>query len=167
MRNVLCGAFGDSAPVRPRPTYAATLGAQGTGEEEAAPLSELAQYIRGLTESCTAAQMQALMEAIAPVRDKRAVSLRVDALPPLSVWVTDHRAGDVGGLDFGFGTPVTYRHLWGREVTPGLVLIYAPIRSSPGPDEGFTFTVTLEEVLVLSLLADPEWSSYFEYKGTD
>lgn len=160
MRNVLCGAFGDRAPVTPRPTYADIISDQ-------VPLAELALYVRRLTNSCSEAHMGTLVEAIAPIRDKRALSLCLEALPPMSVWVTDHRMADVGGLDFGFGTPITYRHLWGADVSPGLVLIYAPIRSSPNPDEGCTLTITLETELVPKLLADPEWNEYFEYRDTD
>lgn len=159
MRNVVCGAFGDWAPVTPRPTYADII--------SAAPLSALALYIRALTDSCTEPYMDTLMEMIAPLKDKRSVSIRVDALPPMSLWMSDHRPADVGGFDFGFGKPITYRHMWGEEVSPGMVLIYAPIQSSQNPDEGCTFTVTLEAELLPKLLEDPEWNGYFEYRGTD
>ncbi|KAI7778621.1 hypothetical protein LA080_001951 [Diaporthe eres] len=111
--------------------------------------------------------MEALVEAIAPIRDKRSIGLRADALPPMSTWVTDHRPADVGGLDFGFGRPITHRHLWGEHLSAGLVLIYAPGSSSSDPDEGFTFTVTIEKQLVSKLVRDPEWSEYFEYRGID
>ncbi|CAN8104198.1 unnamed protein product [Discula destructiva] len=160
MRNVLCGAFGDSAPVT-QPTLAEVLALDDY------PLSSLAGYIRRLTESCTQEHMEKLVEMIAPIRDKRSISLRVDAYSPMSMWVTDHRSGDVGHFDFGFGEPITYRHLWGENVTPGLVLIYAPIKSSPDPDEGYTFTVTIEKELVPKLLQDPGWNEFFEYRGVD
>lgn len=160
MRNVVCGAFGDSAPVR-QPTVAEVIGL------ETYPLSKLARYIRKLTDSCTEDHMERLIDMIAPIRDKRSISLRVDALPPMSMWVTDHRPGDVGDFDFGFGKPITHRHLWGDNVTPGLVLIYPPIKSSPDPDEGFVFTVTVEKELVPKLLQDPEWNDFFEYRGID
>lgn len=161
MRNVLCGALGDTAPV-PRPSLAEVI-----ASEEEYPLSKLAGYIRGLTESCTQEHMETLIEAIAPVRDKRSMSLRVDALPPMSVWVADHRPADVGGLDFGFGRPVTHRHLWGEHLSAGLVLIYPPKSLSSDPDEGFIFTVRVEKELVSKLIEDPEWSEYFEFRGID
>lgn len=162
LRNVLSGAFSDTAAgvAAPRPTAADVV-------SPSTPLSELAAYVRRLTESCTEAHLEALVAAFAPVRDKQSVSLRVDAHPPMSVFVTDHRSGDVSGFDFGFATPVTYRHLWGSQVTAGLVLIYAPIRSSSNPDEGCMFTITMEKELVPKLLQDPEWSQYFEYRGID
>lgn len=161
MRNVVCGAFGDTAPVA-RPTLAEVV-----APEDEYPLSELAGYIRRLTDSCTQGHMEALIEAIAPVRDKRSISLRVDALPPMSIWVTDHRPADVGELNFGFGRPITHRHLWGEHLSAGLVLIYAPKSLSTDPDEGFTFTVTVEKELVRKLIQDPEWSQCFEYRGID
>ena len=127
LRNVLCGAFGDSAPV-PRLTAKDLI-----APEHEYPLSELALYIRKLTNSCDQKHMEALLESIAPLLDKRSVSLSLEALPPMSVWVTDHRTADVGGLDFGFGKPITYRHLWGEHLSPGLILVYAPIKSASDP----------------------------------
>lgn len=111
--------------------------------------------------------METLLKAIAPIRDKRSISLSLDTLPPMSIWVTDHRCADVGGLDFGFGNPITYRHLWGEHLSPGLILIYAPITSASNPDEGFIFTVTMEKELVPKLLQDPDWTNYFQYLGED
>lgn len=161
MRNVVCGAFGDTAPV-PCPTLAEVI-----APEDEYPLSNLAGSIRRLTDSCTQEHMEALMESIAPIHDKRSISLRVDALPPMSIWVTDHRPADVGGLDFGFGRPITHRHLWGENLSAGLVLIYPSRSSSSDLDEGFTFTVTVEKELVSKLIQEPEWSEYFEYRGRD
>ncbi|KAL1854398.1 hypothetical protein Daus18300_011497 [Diaporthe australafricana] len=161
MRNVLCGAFGDTAPV-PRPTLAELI-----APEEEYPLSNLAVYIRKLTDSCDQKHMEALVDFIAPIRDKRSISLRLDALPPMSIWVTDHRPADVGGLDFGFGKPITHRHLWGDHLSPGLVLIYAPVNSASNTDEGYTFTITMEKDLVPKLLQDPQWTEFFEYRGVD
>lgn len=161
LRNVLCGAFGNTAPV-PQPTVKDLI-----APENEHPLSELALYIRKLTNSCDQEHMETLLKVIAPIRDKRSISLNLDALPPMSIWMTDHRPADVGDLAFGFGKPITYRHLWGEHLSPGLILIYAPIKSSSNPDEGFVFTVTMEKELVSKLLQDPEWTSYFEYLGED
>lgn len=161
LRNVLCGAFGNLAPVS-CPTIKDVV-----APEQEYPLRELALYIRKLTNSCDQKHMEALLKSIAPVRDKRSVSLSLDALPPMSIWVTDHRSADVGGLDFGFGKPITYRHLWGEHLSPGLILIYAPIKSSSKPDEGFVFTITMEKELVPRLLQDPDWTNFFEYLGED
>lgn len=161
LRNVLCGAFGNTAPV------ACPAVKDVVAPEHEYPLSELALYIRKLTNSCDQKHMETLLEAIAPIRDKRSISLNLDTLPPMSMWVTDHRPADVGGLDFGFGKPVTYRHLWGEHLSPGLILIYAPIKSASNPDEGFIFTVTMEKELVPKLLQDPDWTNYFQYLGED
>ncbi|KAI1337554.1 transferase family-domain-containing protein [Xylariaceae sp. FL0016] len=157
MRNIVAGAFSDSAPVPP-PTTAEVI--------SEAPLPRLAGYVRALTESCTEAHLGRLIDLIAPVRDKRSVSLVVDAHPPMSTFVTDHRSGDVSGLDFGFAKSLTYRYIWGDDVTAGLILIYAPVTSA-NPDEGCMFTVTMEKELIPKLREDPEWSKYFEYRGVD
>ena len=63
--------------------------------------------------------------------------------------------------------PITYRFLWGESITAGLILIYAPLRPSPNPDEGCMFTVTMEKDLVPKLREDPEWNEFFEYRGID
>ncbi|KAH8682001.1 hypothetical protein BX600DRAFT_447605 [Xylariales sp. PMI_506] len=84
------------------------------------------------------------------------------------LFVTDHRQGDVSGMDFGFAKPITYRHLWGDLITAGLILIYAPIRDeSVSSDEGCVLTITLEKELLPKLLEDPEWTDFFEYRGKD
>ncbi|KAI1852881.1 hypothetical protein JX265_012909 [Neoarthrinium moseri] len=158
MRNVLAGAFSDSAPVPPL-----TVGEVLSD----APLTKLAHYIRMLTESCTEQHLERLIDLIAPIKDKRSISLRVDAHPPMSMFVTDHRSGDVSSFDFGFAKPITYRHLWGDLITAGLILVYAPIRSSDNPDEGCMFTITMEKDLVPKLMENSEWTDYFEYRGID
>ncbi|KAK1988360.1 transferase [Colletotrichum cereale] len=158
MRNAVAGAFSDMAPVSPL-----------TAKEiiSDAPLSKLAGYIRALTESCNEEHLQRLIDFIAPIRDKRTISLRVDSHPPMSMFVTDHRAADVSSFDFGFAKPITYRHLWGNLVTAGVVLIYAPIKSLINKDEGVTFAITMEKDLVPKLMESSEWTDYFEYRGID
>ncbi|KAK2003328.1 hypothetical protein LX36DRAFT_625218 [Colletotrichum falcatum] len=158
MRNAVAGAFSDTAPV-PALTAGEVI--------SDAPLSQLAGYIRALTESCSEQHVEQLIEFIAPIRDKRTVSLRVDARPPMSMFVTDHRSADVSGFDFGFAKPITYRHLWGDLLTAGVVLIYAPTRSSENLDEGVMFAITMEKDLVPKLMDTSEWTDYFEYRGVD
>ncbi|KAH8205015.1 hypothetical protein TruAng_000898 [Truncatella angustata] len=158
MRNILASAFSDMTDIE-----------QLTAAEviSDAPLAILARYIRRLTNSCTQQHLESLIDAIAKIRDKRSTSLRVDARPPMSMFVTDHRKGDISSFDFGFAKPITYRHLWGSLITTGLILIYAPICSDASPDEVCMFTITKEKELVPKLLEDPEWTKYFEYRGVD
>ncbi|KAK6222668.1 hypothetical protein LQW54_000849 [Pestalotiopsis sp. IQ-011] len=158
MRAIVAGGFSDS-----HPETAMTIGEVIEG----ASLYKMASYIRSLTESCTEKHLEGLVDLIASIRDKRSISLRVDAHPPMSMFVTDHRSGDVTSFDFGFAKPITYRFLWGESITAGLILIYAPLRPSPNPDEGCMFTVTMEKDLVPKLREDPEWSEFFEYRGVD
>ncbi|KAK6818909.1 Trichothecene 3-O-acetyltransferase [Apiospora arundinis] len=136
------------------------------GPESKTPLSRVAGYIRALTESCNEGLVEGLVHAIASCRDKSGISIRIDSSPPMSCFTTDHRPGDVSVLDFGFGKPLTYRHMWGHYATAGLIIIYAPVRSAK-PDEGCMFTITMEKELVPVICADPEWSEYFEYRGPD
>ncbi|KAF6828965.1 acyl transferase [Colletotrichum plurivorum] len=158
MRNVVAGAFSDTAPVPPL-TVADVV--------SDAPLSRLAGYIRSLTESCDEEHLDRLIGFIAPVKDKRTISLRVDAHPPMSMFVTDHRPADVSRFDFGFGKPITHRHLWGGHKTAGVVLIYPPVGSATDADEGFMFAITMEKDLVPELTKSSEWAEYFEYPGID
>ncbi|KAK1621899.1 transferase [Colletotrichum phormii] len=158
MRNVVAGAFSDTASV-PALTVADVI--------SDAPLSKLAGYIRALTKSCNEKHLERLIDFIAPIRDKRTISLRVDAHPPMSMFVTDHRPADVSNFDFGFAKPLTHRHLWGDLVTAGVVLIYPPVRSTTNSDEGYMFTITMEKNLVPKLMEDSEWAEYFEYRGVD
>ncbi|KAK8104649.1 Acyl transferase [Apiospora kogelbergensis] len=138
MRAVVAGAFSDTQPV------AAPSAGEVIAPEAEVPLSRLALYIRAITDSCDEAHFEGVMNAIAHCRNKRGISVRIDSAPPLGIFLTDHRPGD----------------------TAGLILIYAPVRSA-NPDEGCMFTVTMEKELVPVLRADPEWSSFFEYRGLD
>ncbi|KAF4839116.1 Trichothecene 3-O-acetyltransferase TRI101 [Colletotrichum tropicale] len=158
MRNVVAGAFSDTAPVPPL-TVADVV--------SDAALSKLAGYIRALTESCNEEHLERLIGFIAPIKDKRTISLRVDAHPPMSMFVTDHRPADVSGFDFGFAKPITHRHLWGGHKTAGVVLIYPPVGGTASADEGFMFAITMEKELVAKLMESPEWTEYFEYRGID
>ncbi|KAK8064660.1 acyltransferase [Apiospora phragmitis] len=161
MHNCLVGCFSDALPGVALPTA-------GDVVSNEVPLSRLAGCIRAMNAACTEDYLYGLLDLIAPVRDKRNISLRIDEKPPMSIFVTDHRPGDISGFDFGFGKPLTYRHMWGDLLTAGLILIYAPVQSGKaGADEGCMFTVTMEKELVPVLCADPEWSRYFEYRGVD
>ncbi|KAK8074603.1 hypothetical protein PG997_009266 [Apiospora hydei] len=159
MHNCLVGSFSDTLPVVMQPTAGEVLSNE-------VPLSRLSGFIRAMTDNCTEEHLWGLVDAIAPIRDKRNISIRIDGKPPMSIFVTDHRPGDLSGVDFGFGKPLTYRHMWGHLLTAGLILIYAPVLSAD-PDEGCMFTVNMEKELVPVLCADPEWSRYFEYRGID
>lgn len=158
VRNVIAGAFSDMAPVAP-------LTAGEVMSE--APLSTLAVYIRRLTESCNEGHFLGLLDAIAAIRNKRALALCLDARPPMSMFVTDHRSADISDFDFGFAKPIAYRHFWGDTKSPGVIVIYAPVRSSANADEGWMFTLTMEKELVPRLRETAEWAKYFEYRGID
>ncbi|KAL5903096.1 hypothetical protein ACKVV7_011404 [Pyricularia oryzae] len=151
MRNALSCAFSDTTSVSPL-TVAEVV--------DKAPLSKLACYIRALTDSCNEDYVDELLAMVAPIRNKGTLSSRLDSHPPMSMLVTDHRDADVSSFDFGFGKPITYRHLFGGFSTAGAVVMYAAIRSEDS-NEGCVFTVTMEKELVDKMRAMREFSNFF------
>ncbi|KAL4907060.1 hypothetical protein BDW74DRAFT_176663 [Aspergillus multicolor] len=167
--------------------------AQLTVEEvvETAPLSRLALYIRHLTNTATQSRLQTTLQSIAPIRDKSALFLRTDSFPPLSNFVTDWRAARPCDADFGFGTVHAFRFPFPfGTVTPGLTVVYPPrddgglktyaaeraasrqpqfgqleVDYSKTEDEGNEFVISVEREIVEGLLADEEWSAFFEFRG--
>ncbi|QBZ66665.1 hypothetical protein PoMZ_13648 [Pyricularia oryzae] len=156
MRNALGCAISNTSPVTPL-TVAEVV--------DEAPLSKLASYIRALTNGCDNEHINKLLAKVAPVRDKSTLSLRLDSCPPMSMFVTDHRPADVSSFDFGFGKPITYRHLFGGFSTEGAVIMYPPVRSTD-PDEGCVFSVTMEKELVGKMIEMREFCDFFEYRGS-
>lgn len=160
IRNMLAGAFSEVAGF-PLPTVQATA--------ETAPLSELALFIRRMTDSVTQRHIEGLLDYIATLRDQQSVSFNLMSKPPMSFFVTDHRPADVTACDFGFGTPLTHRFLTGDELSANMTLVYPATQSSHAPDsdEGTIWSITVEKAIVPALLKDPEWCEFFEYRGID
>ena len=128
----------------------------------------MSRYIRRLTASVTHDALDAALAAIAPVRDKSALFLRVDGFPPLSNFVTDWRDARPCEADFGFARPHAFRFPFDT-VTAGLAVVY-PARTNGAPagdDEGNEFSVAVEDGIAEALLADPEWNRWFEFRGVD
>ncbi|KAL2815062.1 transferase [Aspergillus cavernicola] len=138
------------------------------------PLSKLASYIRTLTNSVTQEGLDQILNTVAMVRDKSTLNARVDSQPPMTVLQTDHRDTNIPAADFGFGSPITYRHLL-DVVGTGLIIIYPPRRKTPAAsdddddddDEGYEFAISFEEDIAQTLIEDPEWNRFFEYRGVD
>ncbi|KAL3483930.1 hypothetical protein BJX62DRAFT_248896 [Aspergillus germanicus] len=130
------------------------------------PLWKLAAYIRALTNSVTQENLDVMVDMVAIVRDKSTLNIRIDAQPPMSILQTDHRDANITVADFGFGAPVTYRHLLDR-VTNGVVIIYPPRVTAKDSDEGREFAIFYKKDLAQTLVDDPEWNDYFEYRGED
>ncbi|KAL6878974.1 transferase family domain-containing protein [Trichoderma novae-zelandiae] len=155
--NVMFAALSTTAPVEP-PTVAEIISEW--------PLSKLAQYIRGLTNSITQESLDKTLEMVATIKDKTTLNIRIDSLPPMSVLFTDHRDAITASTDFGFGKPITYRHLTDR-VTEGVIIVYPPRSSDPASDEGPEFSFFYEKRLAQDLIDDEEFGKYFEYRGVD
>ncbi|TLS20738.1 uncharacterized protein PpBr36_10967 [Pyricularia pennisetigena] len=102
---------------------------------------------------------------VAEVVDKAPLSKLACYIRALTDSCNEEHA-DVSSFDFGFGKPITHRHLFGGFSTAGAVIMYAPIRSED-PNEGCVFTVTMEKELVDKMRAMREFSNFFEYRGVD
>ncbi|KAJ5779433.1 Transferase [Penicillium paradoxum] len=155
--NVVTGARSYAAPVT-APTAAEVISEWS--------LSEIASYIRQLTNSMTQEALDEILDVVATVRDKTALNIRIDSYPPMTLLLTDHRDANLTGTDFGFAKPFAYRHLIDR-LTPGVTIIYPSRDLSPESDEGPEFSISYETSLKQALIEDPEWTKYFEYRGVD
>ncbi|KAJ3534806.1 hypothetical protein NM208_g7394 [Fusarium decemcellulare] len=128
--------------------------------------SQLASYIRKLTDSVTQENLDKTLEMVATVRDKASLNIRIDSQPPMSILQTDHRDANITSANFGFATPATYRHVLDR-ITEGVIIVYPPRDPSPESDEGCEFAIFYEQRLAQELIDDPEWNEYFQYRGVD
>ncbi|KAI1774509.1 acyltransferase [Hypoxylon cercidicola] len=128
------------------------------------PLSKLASYIRGLTNSTTEETLGAALKAVAPIRDKTSLFIRIDSFPPLTIIMTDWRDTKICDANFGFSKPKAFRHLFAAKIDEGLAIVYPP-RDSGNPDEGCEFMIPFEHQLVRQLMDDPEFNKYFEFRG--
>lgn len=129
-------------------------------------ISRLATYVRQMTDSVTPEALDAALEMVNIVSNKADLCLSVDGTPPMSVLLTDHRDAYFGDVSFGFGTPLAYRHLADR-ITNGLIIFYPPRDLSPESDEGVEFIVYYEKRLAKTLIEDPEWCEFMEYRGVE
>ncbi|KAE8420190.1 transferase [Aspergillus pseudocaelatus] len=155
--NIMFAAFSPTAPV-PQPTLAEVISEW--------PFSKLASYIRQLTNSVTEESLSKALDIVATIRDKAAMNVRINSYPPMSILQTDHRDANMSAANFGFATPVTYRHLLDC-ISEGVIIIYPPRTMEPGSDEGCEFAISYEKRLAQELINDPEWNKFFEYRGVD
>ncbi|KAF6827969.1 acyl transferase [Colletotrichum plurivorum] len=156
-QNLLWGALSPTSGVE-QPTAAELISGW--------PFWKLARYVRQMTDSVTQEELDKTLTALAPVRNKSALNIRIDAHPPMSITQTDHRDVDIVRADFGFARPATYRFLIDY-VTEGAIVVYPPRDPSPASDEGPEFSICYEEALAQTLIEDVEFNRYFEYRGVD
>lgn len=155
--NVMYAALSATAPVE-QPTAGEVISGW--------PLWKLARYVRRMTDSVTEGNLSRTLDMVAAVRDKTSLNTQIDAQPPLSILQTDHRDAKITETDWGFARPITYRHVIDN-VSIGVIIIYPPRDPSPESDEGPEFAVFYEKRLAQTLIDDPEWNKYFEYRGVD
>lgn len=155
--NVMSAALNTLSPV-PQPTVSEIISDW--------PFWKLAAYIRALTNSVTQEGLDQMLGMVATVRDKTSLNIRCDSMPPMSVLMTDHRDVNPTAANFGFATPVAYRHLLDC-ITNGVIVVYPPRVNDEGSDEGPEFAIFYERDLAQTLIEDAEWNRYFEYRGVD
>ncbi|KAH6658090.1 transferase family-domain-containing protein [Truncatella angustata] len=127
-------------------------------------LSELALFIRQLTNGVTQEDLDKRLDMVATFRDKTNLFFRTDVVSPMSIFMTDWRATDIAAADFGLAKPVAFRH-HSEMVTRCIVQVYPPRAGTDGSEDRYDFAVTYEKDLAKDLIEDPEWSAYFEYRG--
>ncbi|KAK2066050.1 hypothetical protein LY76DRAFT_652035 [Colletotrichum caudatum] len=156
-QNVMFGALSATAPVA-QPTVSELMSEW--------PLWKVARYIRQLTDSVTQEHVDEVLAMAAAVRDKSSLCIRVDSRPPMSIGQTDHRSANITTADFGFARPATYRYLM-SEVTNNGIVVYPSRDPSPESDEGPEFVIMYETELAQTLIDDPIWNEFFEYRGIE
>lgn len=129
-------------------------------------LPQLAAYLRRFTNSLTPEMLSSTLQEMANVPNKVDLSISVDAMPPMALYITDWRDAKLPTFDFGFAKPLAYRHIFGT-VVGGQCIVYPPRKGPAGADEGIELQLTFEEELVPHLVKDVEWSKYFEFRGVD
>lgn len=149
--NVMFAAISATAPVE-QPTTSEVLSEW--------PFWKVARYIREVTESVTQENLDKTLDMVATIRDKTTLGIRIDAQPPMSILMTDHRDAKVVEADFGFARPATYRHIMDR-ITTGVILVYPSRDPSPESNEGVEILFFYEKRLAQALIDDPQWNKYF------
>lgn len=131
-----------------------------------APLSKLAVYTRQMTDSVTVDMLHEKMRQFQRIKNKQDLSIHVDSFPPMSLLVSDWRYSDLCAMDFGFAAPTAFRHLFGG-VPLSQAIVYPPHKDARGNFEGCEIQLTIETELIPTLLRDPDWSRFFEFRGVD
>ncbi|KAL4811961.1 hypothetical protein BDW67DRAFT_179148 [Aspergillus spinulosporus] len=166
--NVMSAALNTNAPPEIiHPTIADIISPADDSGKVEWPLWKLASYIRQLTNSVAREGLDAMLTMLR-IHDKAALKLRIDCQLLISILQTDHQDTNIPQADLGVARSITYRYLLDF-VTSAFILIY-PARVGSGPhggDEGCEFPIVYECELAQTLIDDPEWNSFFEFRGVD
>ncbi|GKT87064.1 acyl transferase [Colletotrichum tofieldiae] len=128
------------------------------------PFWKVARYMRQLTDSVTQENLDETLKMVATIRVKSSLNTRVDSRPPMSIGQSDHRSANIVSADFGFAKPTTYRYLMSHVSDTG-ILVYPSRDPSAESDEGPEIVVMYETDLAETLINDPVWNEFFEYRG--
>ncbi|KAK5659473.1 hypothetical protein OQA88_674 [Cercophora sp. LCS_1] len=129
-----------------------------------ADLSDIAAYIRRITNDVTQETLEATIATAAKARDASNLHFRQNSIPPMSLIVTDWRKVDMGDADFGFGKPVAVRQFC-DEVSENLITIYPRRKAQGDDDSGLEVVVPFERHAVDKLLEDPQMNIFFTCRG--
>ncbi|KAK2047544.1 hypothetical protein LZ31DRAFT_609617, partial [Colletotrichum somersetense] len=156
-QNVMFGALSATAPIV-QPTVSELMSEW--------PFWKVARYIRQLTDSVTQEHVDEVLAMAATVRDKYNLCIRVDSRPPMSIGQTNHRSANITTADFGFARLATYRYLMSEVANNGIV-VYPSRDPSPESDEGPEVVIMYKTELAQTLIDDPIWNEFFEYRGIE
>jgi hypothetical protein len=131
-----------------------------------APLSQIALFIRAITNSVGQHTVDETLAKIAPIRDKSCLDMPLDSLPPLSFTTTDWRSAKLCDNDFGIGEAMAYRCLYDA-VVENMVILYPPHKSVEGRDQGIEVMLPFETHALDMLTKDPDMCKYFEFRGVE
>lgn len=118
-----------------------------------------------MTTSATQERLEKTLESLAPFKDKWKLHPRLDAIPPMSLVVTDWRKADMCNADFGFGRPAAFRQL-SDIVIENMMVIYPPLKGNDkDPGNGLEVMVPFESHAVDMFKEDAELTRYFGFRG--
>jgi Transferase family len=129
-----------------------------------APLSRIATFIREVTTSATQETLENTLEMLAPFRNKWTLHPRLDAIPPMSLVVTDWRGAEMCEADFGFGRPAAFRQL-SDVVIENMMIIYPPLKLEGVSDQGVEVMLPFEKHATDILFQDADIKRFFEFRG--
>ncbi|KAH8121206.1 acyltransferase [Trichoderma asperelloides] len=129
-------------------------------------LSQIATYIRAITDSVSEKSLDDTVARFAKIRDKSNLDVPLDSLPPMSFTTTDWRNFRLCDNDFGIGQPMAYRNLTDT-VVENMIVMYPPHKGNGGKNQGVEVVLPFEKQSVDLLINDPIMKEYFEFRGIE
>ncbi|KAH8711859.1 acyltransferase [Phaeosphaeriaceae sp. PMI808] len=131
-----------------------------------ASLSQIAVFVRAVTNSVGQHTLDETMAKVAPIRDKSKLDMPLDSLPPTSFTTTDWRSSDLCNNDFGIGEPVAYRCLY-NTVVENMIILYPPHKGYKARGGGIEVMIPIETHAIDMLMDDPDIKKFFDFKSIE